>query len=233
MTTRNFEAERELARQEAERLLPLLHAHGYEVDEIDWERAGLLAYVIISGMNVGDLITLGGARERGHLLDDVRFKLLEATAQRLLQYNASAISWMPLELPPDAPAEIVSVWRVHIGEDERPGVNIAEVMRNGTRHYEYFAGGPTPGIHSFHVDTISVQAMQLIHRAGGNVIYQPNAQRADSVQGRRYVMLPEGTRQISEGEEPMAPQRFVLPGGAHLRLLPEWYTVALDVAEVR
>jgi len=231
MATRNFEEECEQARQEAERLTLRLQQHGYEVGKIDWASSGRLAYIPVNGVEVGDLITIGGSDERGHLLEDVRYKLLEAVAQQLLQDNASAVSWTPLERPSDAPAEVISLWRIHLGEDERPGVNIVEVMRSGQRTYEYYPGGPQPGIHSFPVDKISVQAIQLIKESGGSIIYNPGAQRADDVQGRRQVTLPEGTQQTSEGEQFMAPQRFRLPNGVHLRLVPEWYTVELDVIE--
>lgn len=228
MVQRNFEEEREQARHEAERLATFLQAHGYEVGEIDWERAGRLAYVPVNAIEVGDLITLSGSNELGRLLEDVRYKLLEATAQ-LLQDNAGAASWTPLELPGDAPAEMVSLWRIHLGEDEKPGVNVVEIVRDGKRSYEHFAGGAQPGAHSFNVDTISVQAIHAIKEQGGSVTYNPSAQRADDVQGRRKIVLPEGTQQTSEGEQFMAPQRFRLPNGVHLRLVPEWYTVELDV----
>lgn len=229
MVQRNFEVEREQARQEAEHLTALLQAHGYEVGEIDWERAGRLAYVPVNQIEVEDLLTLSGSNERGRLLEDVRYKLLEATAQQLLQDDALAVSWTPLERPRDAPADLISLWRVHLGEDERSGINIAEVVRGGKRLYEYFPGGAQPGVHSFPVDTISVKAIQLIKESGGTITYNPSAQRADDAVGRRLVTLPEGTHQISESEVFMAPQRFVLPSGAQLRLVPAWYTVALDV----
>jgi len=88
-----------------------------------------------------------------------------------------------------------SLWRIHLGEDERPGVNIAEIVRDGRRTYECYLGGPTPSIHTFYVDTISPKALQVIREAGGTVTYHPHAQRADDEQGRRQVNLPEGTRQ--------------------------------------
>lgn len=50
-------------------------------------------------------------------------------------------------------------------------------------------------------------------------MYHPQAQRADGVRGRHEVQLPEGTHQVSEDEEVMAPQRFLLPSGAVLRLI--------------
>lgn len=229
MTQRNFEVECEQAKHEAERLTTFLQTHGYEVGEIDWQRAGRLAYVPVNEIEVGDLLTLSGSGERGRLLEDVRYKLLEAKAQEVLQDEASAVSWTPLQLPEGAPEEVKGLWRVHLGEDERPGVNIAEVLRDNKRLYEHFPGGAQPGVHSFNVDTISVKAIQLIKEQGGSITYNPSAQRADDVAGRRKIVLPEGTQQTSESEQFMAPQRFRLPNGEQLRLVPEWYTVELDV----
>lgn len=227
---RNFEAEREQARLEAEHLTAFLQAHGYEVGAIDWERAGRLAFVPVNGIEVGDLLTLSSAGLRGQVLEDVRYRLLEAAAQQYLHSGERAVSWTPLERPEDAPVEIQSLWRVHLGEDDaQPGANIAETLRNSRRTYDYYPGGPTPGVHTFYVDTITPRAMQLIREASGTVVYHPHAQQADDVQGRRQVNLPEGTRQVSESEANMAPQRFVLPNGAQLRLVPEWYTVELYV----
>jgi hypothetical protein len=230
---RNFEEEREQARQVAVRLTQMLQAHGYDVGPIDWESCGRLAYVSVNGIEAGDIITLGGAGERGRLLEDVRYKVLEATAQHLLQDNAPAQSWTPLELPADAPAEVQSLWRIHLGEDDRSGVNIAEVMRGEKRSYEYYPGGPTPGVHTFYVDKITPRALHLIREARGTIRYKAEAQRADDERGRRQVNLPEGTIQESESEAPMAPQRFTLPGGAVLRLEPQWYTVELYATDER
>jgi hypothetical protein len=230
-TQRNFAEERDQAQREAEQITTFLHNSGYDVGPIDWGRAGRLAYVPVNGVEVGDLLTLSGSSGRGHLLEDVRYKLLEAIAQEVLQEQASAASWTPLEVPSGAPAEIQSLWRIHLGEDDaRPGVNIAEVLRDGKREFVSYAGGPQPGYHSFPVDKISVRAIHLIKEQGGTVTYDPGAQRADTVTGRRRVTLPEGTRQESEGDKPMAPQRFVLPDGQELRLVPHWYTVELFVA---
>jgi hypothetical protein len=232
VTPRNFSAEREQARAEAEQLTSRLQAHGYDVSEIDWERAGRLAYVFVDGVNVGDLLTLSGSSERGRLLEDVRYRLLEAAAQQQLHSQESAASWTPLDLPEGAPTEIQGLWRIHLGEDDaQPGVNIAEVVRDGKRRYEYYPGGPTPGVHTFYVDTITPCALQLIRAAGGTVTYHPHAQRADDEHGRRQVNLPEGTRQVSESEENMAPQRFLLPQGEVLRLVPHWYTVELSALD--
>jgi len=231
---RNFAEEREQARLEAEHLTTLLQAHGYEVGAIDWERAGQLAYVPVNGIVVGDLLTLSGASQRGQLLDDVRYQLLEAAAQQQLHSRECAASWTALDLPEQVPAELRGLWRVHLGEDDAlSGVNIAEMVRGEKRSYEYYPGGPTPGVHTFYVDTITARALQLIREAGGTVIYHPQAQRADAERGRRQVHLAEGIRQYSESEANMAPQRFVLPQGQELRLVPHWYTVALSEASER
>ena len=225
---RNFEEERDQAQREAERLTTFLQAHGYQVGAIDWERAGRLAYVPVNGTEVGDLLTLSGSGERGQLLDDVRYKLLEAAAQQQLHSHESAVSWTPLERPQDAAAEVQSVWRIHLSEDDmQPGVNIAEMLRDGKRRYAYYPGGPTPGVHAFYVDKISPRTLHLIREAWGTVNYNPEAQRTDQEKGRRKVQLPEGTRQEGESEDLMAPQRFTLPGGAQLRLVPQWHTVEL------
>jgi hypothetical protein len=228
---RNFEEEREQARLEAAHLAAVLQAHGYEVGAIDWERAGRLALVPVNGIKVGDLITLSGANRRGQLLDDVRYQLLEAAAQQHLHAQERAVSWTLLDLPEDAEAHLHRLWRVHLGEDDgQPGVNIAEKVHGEKRGYAYYPGGPTPGVHTFYVDTITPRALRLIREAGGTVVYHPQAQRADDEQGRRQVNLPEGTRQVSESEANMAPQRFVLPNGDELRLVPHWYTVELSEA---
>lgn len=229
---RDFEADREQARLEAKHLTSFLQAHGYEVGAIDWERAGRLALVPVNGVEVGDLLTLSGAGSRGQLLEDVRYRLLEVDAQQHLHSQESAVSWTPLDLPEDAPDTLHSLWRVHVGEDDAgPGVNIAETLRDSRHTYDYYPGGPTPGVHTFYVDTITPRALQLIREAGGIVTYHSQAQRADDEKGRRQVNLPEGTRQVSESEEQMAPQRFVLPNHAQLRLVSHWYTVELSAAE--
>jgi hypothetical protein len=234
VTPRNFAEEREQARVEAKQLTGRMLAHGYDVSEIDWERAGRLAYVFVHGVKVGDLLTLSGSSERGRLLEDVRYRLLEAAAQQQLHSKVRAASWTPLDLPEGASNEIQGLWRIHLGEDDaQPGVNIAEVVRDGKRRYAYYPGGPTPGVHTFYVDTITPHALQLIRAAGGTVTYHPHAQRADNEHGRRQVNLPEGTIQESESEEVMAPQRFLLPNGGVLRLVPHWYTVELFAIEAK
>lgn len=226
---KNFEEEREQAQREAQHLTTLLQAHGYDIGKIDWERAGRLASIPVNGVEVGSIISVGGSDERGSLFEDVRYKLLEATAQQLLHETGSANSWSPLELPSNASTEIQSLWRIHLGKDDQPGVNIMEIVRDGKRFYEYYPAGPQFGVHSFPVDTISVQAMRIIKENGGTVTYNPKAQRVDDVMGRRNVSLPEGTQQFGESEELLAPQKFRLPNGAELRLVPNWYTVELDV----
>lgn len=232
MVQKNFEEEREQAQNEAENLTKLLQAHGYEVGSIDWELIRpRLANVPVNGVEIGDVLTLAGYQERGRLLEHVRYKLLEAKAQEVLQDKADATSWTRLERPSDAPPEIQSLWRIHLGEDDRPGINIVEIVRDDKRFYEYYPDGPQLGIYSFPVDKISIQAIHLIKENGGLVIYNPSAQRADDIQGRRQVTLPEGTQQFGESEEPMAPQRFRLPNGVELRLVPNWFTVDLSVAD--
>ena len=192
---RNFEEEREQARQEAERLTTILQAHGYEVGAIDWQRAGRLAYVPVNGVEVGDLITLTGSARREDLFYDVRYKLLEAMAQKDLQNNASAASWSPLDMPADAPGEMKSLWRVHLGEEERPGVNIAEVVRDGKRLYEVYPGGPQFSVHFFYVDKVTARAMQIIREAGGTVTYQPAAHRSVGFDlQKNWLVLPHKYR---------------------------------------
>jgi hypothetical protein len=227
---RNFGEEREEARQVAERLTAALHALHLEVGPIDWERTGMLAYVPVNGVNVGDLITVGGSAERGELLEQVRLELLEAAARTYLQLHGSgAISWTPLPLPQDAPGEMYSLWRIHLDE-EHPGVNVAEYLRDdGKRTYEYYPGGPQFGCHAFYVDAITPAAIQAIRQAPyGSVVYEPEATRADGVRGRRWVTLPEGTRQTGS-HAIMSPQTFTFPDGTQLRLLPHYYTVDLSV----
>ncbi|MGB8346600.1 MAG: hypothetical protein WCD86_17065 [Ktedonobacteraceae bacterium] len=226
---RNFEEEREEGRQVAERLTAALHALHLEVGPIDWERAGMLASVPVNGVNVGDLITVGGSAERGKLLEQVRLELLEAAARTSLQLHGSgAISWTPLSLPQDAPGEMHSLWRIHLDE-EHPGVNVAEYLREGKRTYEYYPGGPQFGCHAFYVDTITPAAIQAIRQAPyGSVVYEPKAMRADGVRGRRWVTLPEGTRQAGNNAF-MAPQTFTFPDGTQLRLIPHDYTVELYI----
>lgn len=228
---RNFEEECEQALREAENSRRFCKQTAMKSARLtDWQSSGRLAYLPVNGVEVGSLITVGGSDERGHLLQDVRFKLLEAAAQSSLHSQESATSWTPLERSEDAPGEIQSLWRVHLGEDDlRPGVNIAEIVRDGKCSFIYYAGGPQPGQHSFPVDKISVRAIQLIKESGGTVTYNPGAQRADDVVGRRQITLPEGTHQLGESEANMAPQRFVLPDGKQLRLIPNWYTVELDI----
>jgi hypothetical protein len=228
MATRNFEEEREQARQVADRLTSILQAHGYEVGHIDYERAGRLAYVPVNTIEVGDLYSLD-RDQPAEILRDVRIALLEAAAQKHLQSQERGTSWTPLEIPADAASEVQSLWRIHLGEEERPGVNIAEILRDGRRTYEYYPGGAQFGVHQFYVDKITPKALQIIRELGGKVLYSPEAQRADDVKGRRQVTLPEGVHQYGESDENMAPQRFQLPGGVELRLVPHWWTVDLSV----
>lgn len=225
---RNFEEEREEARRVAERLTSALHTLSLKVGTINWERAGMLAYVPVNGVEIGDLITVGGYDERGELLEQARLTLLEAAACTHLQLCGSAISWTPLPLPEDAPGEMHSLWRIHLDE-EHPGVNVAEYLRDGKRTYEYYPGGPHFGCHTFYVDAITLTAIQAIRQApSGSVVYEPEATRADGVRGRRWVMLPEGTRQTGNHAF-MAPQTFTFPDGTQLRLIPHDYTVELYV----
>ncbi len=102
-------------------------------DPIDWQQAGMLAFVIVNGVVVGDLVTLADERER--VLGQVRHQLMAAVAFKHLgvERDGHQIRLMPIEpLPPQTTYLAV----VHI--DEEVGVPVAEYLRNGKRVYEYY-----------------------------------------------------------------------------------------------
>ena len=229
MSTNTFEQEREVARIEAITLTAALTELGYEVGEIDWQNAGRLAFVFVNKVPTESILTLHGYHERGQLSTHVRYALLENVARQQLQETTSVTSWTPLDLPDNASEDMQSLWRIHFDE-EKTGVNVAEYLRDGKRVYAYYAGGPTPGGMAFYVDTISPTAVVAIRERGGSIVYTPHAQRADGVQGRRYVTMPECSTQYGP-DAIMAPQTLRFPDGVELRLIPDDVTVALYLVE--
>jgi hypothetical protein len=80
---RDFAAELQAARPKAEQLTAMLRDLGILHDQIDVERAGLLALVKSDDVTLGDLISLGGFGKE-QLLRDVRHTLATATARSAL-----------------------------------------------------------------------------------------------------------------------------------------------------
>ena len=102
-------------------------------DPIDWQQADMLAFVIVNGVVVGDLVTLAEERER--VLGQVRHQLMADVAFKHLgvERDGHHIRLMPVE---PTPPETTYLAIVHI--DEEVGVPVAEYLRYGKRVYEYY-----------------------------------------------------------------------------------------------
>jgi hypothetical protein len=93
----------------------------------------MLAFVIVNGVVVGDLVTLANDPERvlgqvrHQLMADVAFKHLGVARDGHLIHLASV---------EPTPSQATYVAVVHI--DEEVGVPVAEYLRDGKRVYEYY-----------------------------------------------------------------------------------------------
>ena len=125
--------ERNAAEGKARRLEALFAELHLPHDPIDWQQAGMLAFVIVNGVVVGDLVTLADERER--VLGQVRHQLMAAVAFKHLgvERDGHHIRLMPVE---PAPPRTTYLAVVHI--DEEIGVPVAEYLRDDKRVYEYY-----------------------------------------------------------------------------------------------
>lgn len=125
--------ERNAAEEKARRLEAIFAQLHLPHDPIDWQQAGLLAFVIVNGVIVGDLVTLADERER--VLRQVRHQLMADVAFKHLgvERDGHHIRLMPVE---PTPPEMTYLAVVHI--DEEVGVPVGEYLREGQRVYEYY-----------------------------------------------------------------------------------------------
>jgi hypothetical protein len=125
--------ERNAAEEKAGRLEAIFAELHLQHDPIDWQQAGLLAFVIVNGVIVGDLVTLADERER--VLRQVRHQLMADVAFKHLgvERDGHLIQLAPVE---PVPPETTYLAVVHI--DEEVGVPVAEYLREGKRVYEYY-----------------------------------------------------------------------------------------------
>jgi hypothetical protein len=125
--------ERRAAEEKAQRLGAIFAELYLQHDPIDGQQAGLLAFVVVNGVVVGDLVTLADEPER--VLEQVRHQLMADVAFRHLEVERDGHF---IRLTPVEPAlpEMTYLAVVHIDEDV--GVPVAEYVRDGQRVYEYY-----------------------------------------------------------------------------------------------
>jgi hypothetical protein len=125
--------ERNAAEEKARRLETIFAQLHLQHDPIDWQQAGMLAFVIVNGVVVGDLVTL--AQEPERVLGQVRHQLMADVAFKHLSVERDGhhIRLAPVE---PAPAETAYLAIVYI--DEEVGVPVAEYLRDGKRMDEYY-----------------------------------------------------------------------------------------------
>jgi hypothetical protein len=125
--------ERSAAEAKAQRLEAIFAELHLQHDPIDWQQAGLLAFVVVNGVVVGDLVTLADEPER--LLEQIRHQLMADVAFKHLgvERDGHLIRLRPIT---PAPPEMTYLAVVHI--DEEVGVPVAEYVRDGKRVYEYY-----------------------------------------------------------------------------------------------
>jgi hypothetical protein len=129
--------ERNAAEEKVRRLEVIFAELHLQHDPIDWQQVGMLAFVIVNGVVVGDLVTLAEERER--VLRQVRHQLMADVAFKHLGVGRDGhlIHLAPVEpIPPETTYLAV----VHI--DEEVGVPVAEYLRDGKRVYEYYPAVP-------------------------------------------------------------------------------------------
>jgi hypothetical protein len=134
--------ERTAAEEKARRLEAVFAELHLQHDPIDWQQVGMLAFVIVNGVVVGDLVTLADEPER--VLRQARHQLMADVAFKHLgiERDGHLIRLRPVE---PVPAETTYVAFVYI--DEEIGVPVAEYLRDGKRVYEYY-----PALQEEHYD---------------------------------------------------------------------------------
>jgi hypothetical protein len=125
--------ERNAAEEKARRLEAVFAELHLQQDPIDWQQAGMLAFVIVNGIVVGDLVTVADEPER--VLGQVRHQLMADVAFKHLgvERDGHFIRLVPVE---PTPPETTFLAVVHI--DEEVGVPVAEYLHDGKRMYEYY-----------------------------------------------------------------------------------------------
>jgi hypothetical protein len=133
LATRPLPRERSAAEEKAQRLAAIFAELRLQDDPIDWQQTGLLAFVVVNGVVVGDLVTLADEPER--VLEQVRHQLMADVAFKHLDVERDGHF---IRLTPVEPAlpEMTYLAVVHI--DEEVGVPVAEYVRDGKRVYEYY-----------------------------------------------------------------------------------------------
>ncbi|GAC1654479.1 MAG: hypothetical protein NVS4B12_26620 [Ktedonobacteraceae bacterium] len=135
-THRNIAEEQKEACQKAQQVTAICEQFHIAIDPIDWQNAGMWAWVTVNTLKISDLAALS-RQDNASILRQLQIKLFEQAALKAVRARPGlkALMWSPVEVI--QPQAFLCLWIVTLETDER--IAIAEYIRNGQRIYEHFA----------------------------------------------------------------------------------------------
>ena len=132
-THRNIAEEREEAHLKAQQLTAICEQLSITLDPIDWQNAGMRAWVAVNAVKVDDLSNFR-QQDSVSVLRRVQAKLLEDAALKTMRPRPGlkTLVWSPVDVV--QPQEFLSLWILTMENDER--VAVVEYLKNGQRVYE-------------------------------------------------------------------------------------------------
>lgn len=191
-THRNIAEEREEAHLKAQQLTAICKELSITLDPIDWQNAGMRAWVAVNTVKVDDLSNFR-QQDSVSVLRRVQARLLEDAALKTMRARPGlkALVWSPVEIV--QPQKFLSLWILTMENDER--VAVCEYLRNGQRVYEPYKldlhdtqqlvqlFGPIHTASSQPGDTVTIEEREK--RCTGEIVYVLSPGKA--LTGRKYL----------------------------------------------